>query len=58
MTTEIKLFKAMDLLDQIIADLDMRARMEGDVEDGQAILDLSSGLVRRYYYLKEEYENS
>src|SRR4051812_33889627 len=33
---------AMTLLDDIIADLDMRARMAGDFEDDKAVLDLSN----------------
>lgn len=45
---------ALRLLDDIIVDLDMRARANGDVEDGKAVLDVSSGLVRRYYDLKAD----
>lgn len=49
---------AIKLLDDIIADLDMRARIAGDVEDGIAVLDLSNGLLARYYALKEAKEAS
>lgn len=33
----------------MIADLDMRARMHGDVEDGIAVLDVSSSVLERTY---------
>lgn len=44
--------EAMKLLDEIIADLDLRARIAGDVEDGKAVLNLSNGLLTQYYALK------
>lgn len=45
--------EAMKLLDEIIADLAMRARLDATDGETDPPLDISNGLVRRYYELKE-----
>ena len=50
--TQDVLRMALELMKDIVADLELRAKMRGDVEDGKAVLDISNGLLVRYDELR------